>query len=269
LILLCTRSSEGKDWVEYEGAYADGQGVPLHVVLVSELDRDAIPEPHRDKVSVTLTNAPQVLHLLQRVAEQLAVEATIEPMDLARLIHLAHTDDVTRYEEALAAEKQRAAALVASGKQSFEISARNERRRWTLLLGVAVLSGAAAIAWLQRSFEAQLSATNGSWQETLYRQSHELNESRTAELMRFPLSGRLVLRGTPLRNTRLEVYRNMDGAEKPLATDNTDGTGAFSFSEGELPIDLKEQVDFVVRVAGRPLLRKVSPIEARLNVIFE
>jgi hypothetical protein len=272
LVLLSTPNSEGKDWVEYEGAYADGQGVPLHVLVPSDVYRGTIPEPFRDKVAVILTNVTQVLAFIEQVAAQLSTVPRVSmnlPL-LSRLVHHAHGHALEHYQQAIAAERDRCAESIGSEKLRCEQALRQDRRLWgRLLLAVAGVA-AIGVVYLDRNFDTQLSASSSICDGRLTAQTRTLNEAHQAALKRFPLSGRLVVGSTPLSNAKLEVYRNIDGDEKPIATDSTDVTGAFAFAEGELTIDPREQVDFVVRVAAdRVLLKKASPLDARLNISFE
>jgi hypothetical protein len=82
------------------------------------------------------------------------------------------------------------------------------------------------------------------------------------------LRGRLAVGGVPATRARLEVYSTDDSNEKPLAVDNTDDEGDFSFEEGALAIDPKESVDFVLHTGNETRRKKVRPLDARLDVTF-
>jgi hypothetical protein len=260
LILLSTNHSQNKDWVKYECAYAEGQGIPLHVLMPGEVYRDTVPEPYRDRVSVTLSNGLQVLELAEQLRRHFAgAHAGGTPSAaLARLAHAAHTTEVERYRQLVTEEQQRSA-------QTTRVKA----RRWAGALAAVVMLGIASAWYLQRDFTGRLDGVNRDWEQKLESTTLDFNERHAAEVRRFSLRGNVDLAGTPARNVRIEVYRNLDDKEQPLAIDNTDDEGDYAFEEGELSIDPKERIDFVVRRPdGTARTKKVSAIDARLNISF-
>lgn len=258
LFLLSTRHSKGKEWVQYEAAHAHAQALPLHVLITCDAYRDTIPEPCRDEHSVTLSNGDQILALIAQLAAQLSVASpTIRASDIAAILHRAHADALMHREGLLEEQNQRFATFV-----------RRERRVW-----FASLTAAAAIAilvplYLYRDFDYRLEQARLDHERALSAQNLSLNESHTAELRRFSLHGSIAMGRSPLQYTPLEVYRNFNDGEQPLATAKTDRDGRYAFPRGALDIEPQELVDFVVRVPTGPQWKKLSPVDARLDITF-
>ena len=260
LLLLSTRNSKDKPWVEWECGYAEGHGISLHVLIPGTIDRETIEEPYRDRIAVTLSNGNQVLTFIEQLRRQFPSPASSAPVDaalLARLVHTAHCDELERWEGQVAAEKRDATTRLFT-----------ERRKLGGLL-LAVSAAALTVAvYLHRDYNSRFGESIRQCEERLIATTRELNADRDAELRRFSLRGRLAVGGNPATRARLEVYRTDDSNQQPLAVDNTDDDGDFSFEEGELTIDPKESVDFVLHTGNGTRRKKVRPLDARLDISF-
>jgi hypothetical protein len=280
LILLSTRHAKGKDWLDYEPAYAEAQNVPVHILIPSDRDKDTIPDPYRDRMFVTLTSGGQIVALLDQLARQLsAAVPAVRALDLAAILSYVHGATLEEHEREranTAAQFEESARRTADSSrraaEQFERSSRRERRRWISMFTAAVLISIAAIFYLVREngrLNADLLASQDQFKSREQEHSSAMAaaiESCRKEVRQFSLRGRISMPGLP-QNARLEVYRDQN--QPPIGSDDLDVNGEYSFKRGDLDMDPLEPVDFVVQAAGRPRqFRKASPSDARLDIKF-
>jgi TIR domain len=250
LILLSTRHAKGKDWLDYEPAYAEAQNVPVHILIPSDRDKDTIPDPYRDRLFVTLTSGDQIVALLDQLARQLsAAVPAVRPLDLAAILSHVHGATLEEHERAA------------------------EQRRWIGMFTAAVLLATVAIVylltenkrWKDDSLAAQRALVDRQAESS--RQITELTEEHRRQLKQFSLRGQVSMRPRLPPNARLEVYRNQN--QPPIGSDELDDNGEYAFEKGDLDMDPFERVDFVVTVPGGRKSKKVSPADARLDIAFQ
>jgi len=259
LILLATKHSKGREWITWEASYAVAHALPLHVLITCDAYRSTIPDPCSDRHAVTLSNGDQTLALIERLAVQISVASpAIRASDIAAILDSAHADVLAHRDGLLAQQSER-----------FTANARRERLVWMASLAAAIVAAVLVPLYLSSDFDHRLQQATQQHERELTAQNVALTQSHTEELRRFSLHGKVAKGRTPLRYTDLEVYLNFKDGTRPLATARTDVSGIYSFARGELDIDPQERVDFVVRVPAGPNWKKLSPIDARLDIDFE
>lgn len=254
VILLASPNSKGKDWVDFECGFAAARQKRLFVAMLTGLDADAVPDPHRDSVRVTLSRATDVWQFARALAGSVhppLPEPKAKPGSLARLV-----------ESAREMEEERSREAGAQARRSAEAAFRRERFALWAVAGIALLLVAAGSVWMSEQQDDH---------ERAIEQLTATKERECANLRSgIPLEGRIRWNGANLGQAEVALYISyFDGAE-PLVRRRTDSQGVFSFRKDELK-DLKpdELVDLAIKHSRFPDVetRKIRPCEAGSRVI--
>lgn len=270
LFCLATPNAIASDWVRYECAYADQASadgeMSFYLLAPTASDISSIPEPFRDRLTVTLSEARDLhafvgqLRDTFRVARPGAAESRVFEAVLrlhSRGAALERERLKDQHEEEIQALRGRQAGQV---KALQDTTARLWRERIGATLAAGVLLTALGVSVYMHSGEvasyartiaahdgvvAELKARHAAAME---KQLLEIDQKVTEEFRSFPFVG-------IFRNARNQIvpcvsvtaYVPQDNGEnKPIGKNCTDGR--FTFNAKELGVDPRETFTLIARV---------------------
>ena len=248
LLLLVTRSVKGKDWVNFEAAYADSAQAEMRFFILTPTPADIefVPAPYKGRLAVTLNHGADVHTFIKRLQQEFKATSAVGSGDayVSALLELERRCTDLQQDRA----QSEAAEQVRQAKAEYgKVVSLN---RWALPVvfgcGLAV---AAVAGWWKVDRDAERCTSR------LSEAALEADAQRIAELKSLPFSG-LLLDGrfnrVPCTEIDALVPEGQGQADRRvhLKCDGGEG-GTFTFTGGELQADPLQTITLLVHVGDR------------------
>jgi hypothetical protein len=280
LFLIATQHSKGKEWVQYECAYADQANargeMQFYVLTPSASQLTSVPAPYQQRVAVTLSRAGDLHEFTRQLRKTLLTTADeMPPICFSTLLKLhARGDDAERRELAEISQE-----LDAKGRQ---LATQRDRFRHQRLWSWVVTAGLAAAFIVnilaQGREKATLIAAHRVEVDRLTTTKSdaelEAEERRDQELRSLPFSG-FVQDGSDnfvrCRRVTATVPPRVRG-EKPRVVSADCRDGRFTFDPQELGIDPRQIITLTVDVQNTSrditIARSALPVALSLSGVI-
>jgi hypothetical protein len=264
LFLLASPASRGREWVQHECGYAAArEELKFYVVVAVPSHLDAVPEPERGRVAVTLNDGRSIHAFVRQLQKSLLkesppttdlIQAQLAVVDRSAEIALrearAHADSAK-------AERDRLASALEGERQQFT----HERTRFQQTLGrlrllstALVLAMVAVIGWsvwdrqgLRQTLQTQFDTEKQKLLDTWSGEMQQVNAEREVQQRSWPFSGLILDRQD--RVVRCTEVKAHPGGRKEAVTAACDSTGQFTFKDG-LDVLPEEPFSLTVMVGG-------------------
>lgn len=271
LFLLATPAARQKEWVNFECGFADAARdrgeLEFYVLIPTPSHRDAVPQPYRDRVAVTLSNGADLHAFIGQVRRTFDIPGP--------------NGDSDEYISALLDLEQRALAIeqqaITSGKNAQ--TTQSYRRLAAAATVGALLFGVAGLVLGHRRGAAQVTEYEAQARESVARvndleaqisaQAREADVACEAELKRLPFSGLVHDAGSlrPVPCTKVEALfpDSQTGSDRRVSQD-CDSGGTFTFLGEQLLSDPRQPIALEVRVGAKGFRLPIVRSQARLAI---